>query len=74
MADNTGDPVAEAAKRLEVAVDRLAVAANAARSLIDARPVESGAEGAAPREEVRALAERLDMALAKLRAMLGEEE
>lgn len=74
MAGNKGDAVAAAAMRLEAAVDRLAGAAQAARRALDDRaPAGEPAEGAS-REEVRALAERLDTALGKLRAMLGEED
>lgn len=74
MVESTGNMVAQAASRLEAAVDRLATAAVAAR-----QAMQSGAEGVAvaegaSREEVRALAERLDVALAKLRSMLGEED
>lgn len=74
MADSTIDAVAAAATRLEAAVDRLAAAANAARRALDARPAEGEAPAGASRDEVRALAERLDVALARLRAMLGEED
>lgn len=75
MADSKGDGVAAAATRLEAAVDRLATAANGARRALDARPAE-GSEPAdgVPRAEVQALAERLDVALARLRALMGEED
>ena len=74
MGESTDNPVADAASRLEAAVSRLATAAGAAR-----QAMQTGADGAtvaegASREEVRALAERLDVALAKLRSMLGEED
>jgi len=75
MADSMGDPVAGAAARLEAAVDRLAAVAGAARKAIDAHAVPGAvaAEGVS-RDEVRALAERLDIALVRLKTMLGEED
>ena len=78
MADNTGDPVAMAAARLEAAVDRLAAAATAAAQKV-ATAREAGATGGeagdgVPRETVRAMAERLDATLAKLRAILDQDE
>jgi len=59
MADSMGDPVAGAA----------------ARKAIDAHAVPGAvaAEGVS-RDEVRALAERLDIALVRLKTMLGEED
>lgn len=74
MADSRGDPVADAAMRLEMAVDRLAAVAGSARRALDLRAAGAGAGEGVPRDEVRALAERLDLALTRLRAMLGEEE
>ncbi|HYF08083.1 MAG TPA: hypothetical protein VD970_10705 [Acetobacteraceae bacterium] len=77
MADGMRDPVAEAAARLEAAVDRLAAAAQAARQALEARRAAAQDEGSADgvaREEVRALADRLDATLARLRAILGEDE
>ena len=74
MADSRIDAVAAAATRLEAAVDRLAQAASAARRALDSREAGTEAAEGASRDEVRALAERLDLALARLRAMLGEED
>lgn len=74
MAESTSDGVAAAAARLEAAVDRLAAAADAARRTLDTRPAEGEPVDGVSRAEVHALAERLDVALTKLRAMLGEED
>lgn len=68
MNDAQGDPVAEAAARLEAAVERLShAAAN--------RPVAVAADGAvgADKAAVAALAARLDDTIARLRGVLGEE-
>ncbi len=69
----SADPVAEAAARLEAAVERLAEALGTAFA---AR--RAGEEGAAegdmvPRAEVAALADRLDATVARLRGALAEE-
>ncbi|MBR0683682.1 hypothetical protein GXW74_24600 [Roseomonas eburnea] len=67
------DPVAQAASRLEAAVERLARAA-ANRPVL----VPAGGEGEAPAQgadlaKVAALAARLDETIARLRGVLGEE-
>lgn len=56
----------EALARLEAAVERLAIAAS------KPRPVEVVGEGV-PREQVQAIADRLDETIARLRTALGEE-
>jgi hypothetical protein len=61
-----------AAARLEMAVDRLALAIGAARSAA-AEAVAEDAMGAVPRAEVAALADRLDATIARLRGALAEE-
>jgi hypothetical protein len=67
MSDRGLDPVAEAAMRLEAAVERLAEIA--ARP----RPPQPSAEGGVPRAAVAAIADKLDATVARLRAALGEE-
>ncbi|WP_135469303.1 hypothetical protein [Crenalkalicoccus roseus] len=64
MSDSARDPVAQAAARLEAAVERLAEAL--------ARP-RPDAEDMVPRAEVAALAERLDATIARLRGAIAEE-
>lgn len=69
----SADPVAEAAARLEAAVERLAEALGTAFA-----GRRAGEEGAAegdmvPRAEVAALADRLDATVARLRGALAEE-
>ncbi len=63
--DGAGDPVGQAAARLEAAVERLA------ESLARPRP---GPEDMIPRAEVAAIAERLDATVARLRAAIAAEE
>jgi hypothetical protein len=60
------DPVAEATARLEAAVARLGRAV--AKAPARAAPPGPGADPAA----LKALADRLDAAIAKLRGVLGE--
>jgi len=67
------DPVAQAASRLEAAVERLARAAENRPA-----PVPAGGAGEAPVQgadpaAVAALAARLDETIARLRSVLGEE-
>ncbi|MBR0673349.1 hypothetical protein [Neoroseomonas soli] len=68
------DPVAQAASRLEAAVERLARAAANRPALMPApaREGEAPAAGADP-AAVAALAQRLDETIARLRGVLGEE-
>lgn len=68
MTDAQGDAVAEAAARLEAAVERLSRA-------VASRPAPAVAEGAggADRQAVAALAARLDDTIARLRGVLGED-
>lgn len=68
------DPVAQAAMRLEAAVERLAEALAAAAAARRAAG-ETGAlpEDAIPRAEVAALAERLDATIARLRGALADD-
>jgi|LNFM01.2.fsa_nt_gb hypothetical protein len=70
MNDAEGDPVAEAAARLEAAVERLSRAM--ANRPVPAQAAE-GQDTAAAREAVAALAARLDDTIARLRGVLGEE-
>lgn len=68
MNDAEGDPVAEAAARLEAAVERLS------RAMANRPAPSPAAEGeGADREAVAALAARLDDTIARLRGVLGEE-
>lgn len=64
MSDSARDPLAQAAARLEAAVERLAEA------LSRPHPDE---EDMVPRAEVAALAERLDATIARLRGAIAEE-
>lgn len=64
MTDPAPDPVLAAALRLEAAVDRLAAQLATPRAEPDS----------VPRAEVVALAERLDLGLARLRAALSLDE
>ncbi len=74
MSGSQGDPVADAATRLEAAIDRLSRAALRARQTLDAsRGDQTGAHGVPP-ASVLALADRLDSTLARLREILGENE
>ena len=57
----------EALARLEAAVERLAIAATRPR------PVAPVAGEGVPREQVQAIADRLDETIARLRTALGEE-
>lgn len=66
MSDSAKDPVAEAAARLEAAVDRLA------QALARPRP-RPDVEDMVPRAEVAAIAERLDATIARLRGAIAEE-
>ncbi len=68
MNDAQVDPVAEAAARLEAAVERLSRA-------VANRPAAVAADGAdgADKAAVAALAARLDDTIARLRGVLGEE-
>jgi hypothetical protein len=72
MNDAEGDPVAEAAARLEAAVERLS---RAMANRPAATPATEGEGGVTPadREAVAALAARLDDTIARLRGVLGEE-
>ena len=68
MSESPKDPVAQAAMRLEAAVERLA-------QVIAARPLRAPeAGGGVSRAHLAALAERLDETIAQLRDALGEEE
>jgi hypothetical protein len=71
MSDGAGDPVLQAAMRLETAVERLAEAL----SLALMRPPGSAQAGedSVPRAEVVALAERLDATIGRLRGVLQDE-
>lgn len=70
MSDSNADPVAQAAARLEAAVERLAeIAARAPRPAADG----SGGGDGVPRAAVAAIADKLDATVARLRAALGEE-
>jgi hypothetical protein len=63
-----------AAERLEAALERLAEALKARFAVApEARPVDPGPVDMVPRAEVERLATRLDEALARLRALLGED-
>jgi hypothetical protein len=68
MSEAAGDTVAEAAARLEAAVERLsrAVANRPA-------PTAAGEATGADRAAVAALAARLDETIARLRGVLGED-
>jgi hypothetical protein len=68
MSNATGDAAAQAAARLEAAVERLSRA-------VANRPAPSSGDGAAgaDRAAVAALAARLDETIAKLRGVLGED-
>ncbi len=77
MSGSQGDPVADAAARLEAAMDRLSRAALRARQTLDASRGDAGAQlgaGGIPPAAVIALADRLDSTLARLREILGENE
>jgi len=69
----SADPVAEAAARLEAAVERLAAVLG--NAFAAGRPAgTAGAEGeTVPRAEVAALADRLDATIARLRGALAED-
>jgi hypothetical protein len=71
MSESPKDPVTLAAMRLEAAVERLARA-------ISARPphavAAAGGDAGVAREQLAALARRLDETVARLRDALGEEE
>jgi hypothetical protein len=70
MSEAAGDTVAEAAARLEAAVERLtrAVANRPAPT-----PAAEGEAGGVDRAAVAALAARLDDTIARLRGVLGED-
>ncbi|MBX6741527.1 MAG: hypothetical protein IRY87_05700 [Acetobacteraceae bacterium] len=70
MSDGTGDPLMQAAARLEAAVERLAQALPAA--LAHAHPAPDRSD-MVPRAEVAALAARLDATIARLRAAMQDE-
>ena len=77
MSGSKGDPVADAAARLEAAMDRLSRAALRARQTLDASRRDTAAHpvgGGIPPTSVLALADRLDSTLARLREILGENE
>ena len=70
----TTDPALQAAQRLELAVERLAVAIEKRIGQIQAAAIAAAADSV-PRAEVLALSARLDQAMNQLRgAMLGDEE
>lgn len=69
MNEAAGDSVAQAAARLEAAVERLSRAA-ASRP---PAPSGEGAASGADRAAVAALAARLDDTIARLRGVLGED-
>jgi hypothetical protein len=64
MGDSAGDPVGQAAARLEAAVESLARAFERSRH---------DSEDMVPRAEVAAIADRLDATIARLRAAIAEE-
>jgi hypothetical protein len=66
MNDAAGDPVTEAAARLEAAVERLSRA-------VASRPAPVATGEGPDREAVAALAARLDDTIARLRGVLGED-
>ncbi len=68
MSDGTGDPLMQAAARLEAGVERLAQALPAALARAHPAPADM-----VPRAEVAALAERLDATIARLRAAMQDE-
>jgi hypothetical protein len=70
MSDGAGDPVMQAAARLEAAVARLADALPAALARARA-PLD--AAGMVPRAEVAALAARLDATIARLRGVVQDD-
>lgn len=70
MSDGTGDPLMQAAARLEAAVERLAQALPAALARAHAAPDQSDM---VPRAEVAALAARLDATIARLRTAMQDE-
>ena len=77
MSGSKGDPVADAALRLEAAMDRLSRAALRARQTLDTANGGAAAQpgaGGIPPASVLALADRLDSTLARLREILGENE
>jgi hypothetical protein len=71
MSDSAGDPVVQAAMRLESAVERLAEALSLA--LVRPPGTAQGGEDSVPRAEVAALAERLDATIGRLRGVLQDE-
>lgn len=77
MSGANGNPVADAAVRLEAAVDRLGKAAAAARRSLDrgstGKLSGNATRGVSP-EAVAALAARLETTLARLKEILGENE
>lgn len=68
LSNGAGDPMAVAAARLEMAVQRLAEALSRPRAVSPAAPAD-----AVPREQVVALAARLDAAITRLRQAMAEE-
>ena len=70
----TTDPALQAAQRLELAVERLALAIEKRIGQIQAAAIAAAADSV-PRVEVLALSARLDQAMNQLRgAMLDDEE
>jgi hypothetical protein len=67
MGESVGDPLGQAAARLEAAVEALA------RALSRPRPAGADAEDMVPRAEVAAIAERLDATIARLRTAIAED-
>ncbi|TDH60161.1 hypothetical protein E2C06_23305 [Dankookia rubra] len=71
MSEDSRDPVAMAAARLESAVEALVGALSRPRPM--AAPPRGDDADMVPRAEVAAMAERLDATIARLRLALAEE-
>ena len=71
MSEDSRDPVAMAAARLESAVEALVTTLSRPRPM--AAPMPGDEAEMVPRAEVAAMAERLDATIARLRLALAEE-
>lgn len=68
----TTDRALQAAQRLELAVEKLAIALDRKFALMQAAAAAAAAESV-PRSEVAALSARLDMAMSQLRSAMLDE-